>query len=42
MEQTKLEEFNKELKVLLDKYEVTLVIEQKIAVAPKPIEPAKE
>ena len=38
MEPKKLEEFNKELLELLNKYEATLAIEQKIVVAPKPVE----
>jgi len=38
MEQEKLTEFNKELTELLNKYGATLAIEQKIVVAPKPVE----
>lgn len=38
MNKEKLEEFNKELKALLDKYNVTLTIAQQIQVTERPAE----
>jgi hypothetical protein len=39
MEETKLKEFNAELKTLLDKYSISLQVEAKIVVVPnKPME----